>query len=229
MARRVVQASNAAVPWPAAISPYHIFLWRGVSYDSVVGAFTGVFKTGSMAGTATPDPGSSSSSAFDAINVFGRGVSGLACSVSFAGSAAAADSSSMAEGASAIRGVSAERVVQQERSRAAIINDHLSHCRPGEGAGLSATALNLLYQRTGVTGPLVTFSLVPSSRSETLPSWSLRTRLFPGTPHVARKNCYNPARQLFPERPEATCPLLTLLRQNVHVSRNTARNLRVSS
>ena len=38
----------------------------------------------------------------------------------------------------------------------------------GKGSGLAATASNLLYQRTGVTGPLVIFSVVlrfPSCRS----------------------------------------------------------------
>lgn len=194
MARRVVQASNAAAPWPAAISPYQIFLWRGVSYDSAVGGFTGVFRIGSKAGPPTSSPESNSSSVFDSTNAFGVGASGLACSASAAGSAGNVDFDSMAGGASGARGVSVDRVVRQESNRALRINDHLSHCRPGKYAGWAATALNLLYQRTGVTGPLVTFSLVPSSCSEPLQFWSFCTRLSPGTAHAARKNCYNPAR-----------------------------------
>jgi hypothetical protein len=71
----------------------------------------------------------------------------------------------MAEGVSAGRGASAGRVVQQESNSAVRINDHLSHCRPEKCAWLAATTLNLLYQRTGVTGPLVMFSLVPYSSS----------------------------------------------------------------
>jgi hypothetical protein len=66
----------------------------------------------------------------------------------------------MAEGGTGVGGASAKRLLQQKSASAVIINVHLSHCRPGEGAGLAATMATLLYQSTGVTGPLVMIPLV---------------------------------------------------------------------
>ena len=194
MARRVVHASNAAAPCPATIRPYQIFLWRAVSYVSVVAGFTGVLKLGWMAEELAATADVDSSVAFEDTATLGVGASGLTSFASTAGSAGAGDFSSVAAGVSRVRGVSTETVLQQISRSAVIIKDHLSHCRPGEGAGQAATSCTLLYQRTGVTGPLVMFSVVldlPSSASLVLvPGY--QSCLCAG--HGMRKNCYNPAR-----------------------------------
>jgi hypothetical protein len=104
-------------------------------------------------------------------SAFGAGASGLALSASFEGSAGAEDFSSMATGAFGVRGGSAEIVLQHKSASAERINDHLSHCRPGEGAGVAATINNLLFRKRGVIGSLVITLVVlhlPSSHSAVL-------------------------------------------------------------
>ena len=79
-ARRVVQASNAAVPWLATIKPYQIFLCLGVSYDSVVAGFTGLSERGLdrwSAGLSTPSRSRSRFSPQRTCADFGVGASGL--------------------------------------------------------------------------------------------------------------------------------------------------------
>ncbi len=107
--------------------------------------FTGVFKIGWNAGTLASIPDPISDSIFEDSIVFGVGASGLAAFASSTGSAGAGDFSSMTEGAAGLRGVSAEGVLQQKSTSAAMINAHLSRCRPGQDAWLAATIPILLY------------------------------------------------------------------------------------
>jgi len=135
-----------------------------------------------------------SESALEDVRVLGVGASGLTRSVSTVTSTGAGDFSSVAGGVSGIRGVSEAMVLQQKRTSADKIKAHLSHCRPGEGAGLAATNFTLLYGRTGVTGPLVMAPLVLRFTVPSLQSWDYRTKPLARTTHALRKNCYNAAR-----------------------------------
>lgn len=123
--------------------------------------FTGVLKPGSMADELDSKPDPSPPSALEEDANFGVGASGFVFSMAFAPAAGARDFSSVAGEVSGISGVSAEIEVQQRNKSAVIIKDHLSHCRArGERAEAAATISTLLYQRTGVTGPLVMFLVV---------------------------------------------------------------------
>jgi len=133
-----------------------------------------------------------SPSAIGLTAAFGVGESGLALSVSFVGATAVEDFTSMAAGVSGFRGVSTEIGLQQKSISAVRINDHLSHCSPGEGAGVAATSSNLLYGGTGVTGPLVMASLV-LFLAPGLPPFRSPGTFLPSSTHRAGKNCYNPA------------------------------------
>ncbi len=148
------------MPWSATIKLYQTILCRGVSYDSVVAGFTGVSSAGWIAGAmaSAPDPSSKSDFEVEDSAGFGDGASGLAGSASRDRDVEFGAFASAAAGMDGVRGASTGMALQQNSTIAVSINDHLSHCRPGKGAGVAATPSKLLYHGTGVTGPLVLFS-----------------------------------------------------------------------
>jgi len=142
-----------------------------------------------------PDPSSSSFFEVELTAVFGVGASGLAGSASPANSEGGVVFTVTAAGVVGVRRASPENVEQHISTSAVKINDHLSHCRPGEGAGVTATHLTLLYHRTGVTGPSV---MVPMVLLCTSPV-TLRSGPFVPVPSFHRPRFaeelrYNPAR-----------------------------------
>lgn len=148
------------MPWSATIKLYQIILCRGVSYDSVVAGFTGVSGAGWIGGAmaSPPDPRSKSDFEEEDSAGFGDGASGLASSASTSRGVEFGVFASAVGGVEGVRGASTGMALQQNSTSAVNINDHLSHCRPGKGAGVAATPSKLLYHGTGVTGPLVLFS-----------------------------------------------------------------------
>src|SRR5215472_11233905 len=113
MARRVLHASKAAAPCPAASRPYQIMRLRGVSKDSVVAGCTGTLAIGLAAGKALPAAGFNSS--VMAATTFGEGPSGFA----LLPSALASEEESIAVAAEAdVAGsASAGSAVQQNSNR----------------------------------------------------------------------------------------------------------------
>lgn len=142
-ARRVDHASNAAPVCPAAISPYHSFLCRGVSRGRVNACFIGSIGAPAVRGSIASGP------AF----TLGNGAEGNEAEsvTSFVESLdVTAGRSSTAFPASPVCGKGNSKTI------AANNINHLSYCETCTSGPIRNTQ-TILYKRSGSTGPLVTF------------------------------------------------------------------------